>query len=259
MNKGTGEGVEEEVLLTKKLNQKKDKNLWLVLGLSSDNNFAIRVISKKYGKINNEKIFPKTDVFIATGMVDEKYLFQKKFYLDEKDLFDFGLTPLNNSGISVKRSDSKNYQIMKMAPSTFLKVFGSNLLAAGASVYCLDKNEFIKNEQVLKGWGVSEVEFISFFNEKIKIPINSVTDKNNQTQLEEIKRYCNNAIKEKIQLNDKISQLIFWGNGNFEEPYVASWLFERGELKRNFAIPFNVTTGSGRTKGDFTIVIKPKN
>lgn len=47
------------------------------------------------------------------------------------------------------------------------------------------------------------------------------------------------------------------GIGNFEEPYTAPWLIEDDSLKPNYEIPFNVTTGSGRSKGIFTIVLKP--
>lgn len=51
---------------------------------------------------------------------------------------------------------------------------------------------------------------------------------------------------------------MFNGIGNFEEPFTVHYLYENGELKDDCFIPFKPTTGSGRSKGTFTIVIKPK-
>jgi len=257
MNKGTREGTEEEISVTRKFNKKLDKEPWSILGLSPENNFAIHIISKKYGKINQGMILPKADIFIASGNVDNDYLKKNNFYLNENDLSIFNLNPLSKTGISIKRSDSKKYQIIKMVPNTFLKVFKSNILAVGASIYCSNPDEFIKNKNILKGWGVSELDFIRYFNKKISKSINSVTEINGKNQLIEIKKYSNVAIKEIINTNKEVSEFIFWGKGNFEEPYTATWLLEKNLLRKNYVIPFEVTTGSGRSKGDFTIVIKP--
>ena len=73
-----------------------------------------------------------------------------------------------------------------------------------------------------------------------------------------IKSYSNKEI-EKIIIQDKVvSDLIFKGIGNFEEPYTAHWIIENDELKENYYIPFTITTGSGRSKNIFTVVLKPK-
>ncbi len=135
-NKGTKEGTLQEVEFVKTLNKKEDLSYWETLSLNSTNHYAIRVISKKYGKLNESKILPKADAFIVKGSVDREYLQLKDYFLDEKDVAKFNLEPIAKSGISIKRVDSKKYQIMKMSPSTFKKLFGSNTLASGASIYC---------------------------------------------------------------------------------------------------------------------------
>jgi hypothetical protein len=56
----------------------------------------------------------------------------------------------------------------------------------------------------------------------------------------------------------EISDLVFKGIGNFEEPFTAHWIIENDEVKENYYVPFSVTTGSGRSKGIFTVVLKPK-
>jgi hypothetical protein len=48
------------------------------------------------------------------------------------------------------------------------------------------------------------------------------------------------------------------GLGNFKEPFTAPWLYQSGIFRKNSAMPFTVSTGSGRNKGVFSIVLKPK-
>ena len=52
--------------------------------------------------------------------------------------------------------------------------------------------------------------------------------------------------------------MIFLGKGLFDDPYYAPFIFSKGKMKPN-AMPLNfaITTGSGRHKGKFTIIVKP--
>jgi len=78
-NKGTKEGTVQEIEFVKTLNKKEDLRYWNTLDLEPNNYYAIRVISKKYGKLNESKVLPKADVFIAKGSIDRKYLSQRVF------------------------------------------------------------------------------------------------------------------------------------------------------------------------------------
>ncbi len=258
-NKGTKEGTDQEIEFVKLLNKKENIIYWDKLSLSSKNHYAIRVISKKYGELNQSKILPKADAFIAKGVVPFEYLNSKKYFLDEEDVKEFDLEPIAKSGISIKRPDSKQYQIMKMSPSTFKKLFGSNILASGASIYCTKDVEFPKNSPLLEAWGVSGNEFINYFNQELGLSLTSVTHGTIKKDLGAIKKFSNQKISEIINNNRDISDFIFFGIGNFEEPFTAHWLYEHGKFKKNYIIPFTVTTGSGRSKGIYTIVLKPKN
>ncbi len=257
-NMGTKEGTAQEIKFVKILNQKIDLSYWHTLKLDPNHHYAIRVISKKYGSLNESKILPKADAFIAQGHVDKEYLDSKEGFLDEKDMQKFNLQPINYSGISIKRADSKQYQIMKMSPSTFQKLFGSNILASGSSIYCNKEIEFIKNTKLLEAWGVREQEFREYFNQQININLISVTDATSKENLKRIKTFSNQEIAKIINTNKNISDFIFFGIGNFEEPFTAHSLFEQGEFKPNYIIPFTITTGSGRSKGVYTLVLKPK-
>jgi hypothetical protein len=252
MNKALS-GNEQEIIYTKMLNRK-DK-FWDKLSFDKKNTFAIHITSHKFGKINDSKIPCKADIFFAKGYVTENYLNKNNFYLSERDINILGLTPLDYSGISVKLPNSR-YTITKISPNTFFKIFDNNFLAAGASIYCNKEKDFNKNIDILNGWNVSEKEFYRYFNKNItnlKIGNLKLSEK-----LVAIKTFSNSKIKKLTLSSNIISELIFKGIGNFDEPYTAHYIIENDEIKENYFIPFKITTGSGRSKGIYTIVFKPK-
>ncbi len=255
INKGTIEGVQEEIWFTALLNRKTEAHYWNKLNLSSKNHYAVRVITKKYGTINEAKIMCKADIFIASGYVPLNDLLSKEYYLDERDLSDYNLKPIEKTGISVKRRDSNKFQIHKMVPNTFKKLFGSTILGAGSSIYCMREEELIKNSAVLEGWQTNWGEFSKFFSSLIE---ESVSHESDIETFKKIKTISNKLIKEKIQNDKSLSDFIFKGKGNFEEPFTAEYLLEHNDFKKNYAIPFNITTGSGRSNGKYTIVLKPR-
>jgi len=257
MNKGTFEGTAEEILFVKNLNKKNDLVIWQKLNISPNNHWAIRVITRKFGKINNEKILPKADVFIAKGDLPSEYLMSNDYFLDENDLKKFNLVPQKDSGISIKRKDSKRFQIVKMSPKTFRKLFKSNVLAIGASIYCNRDEELIKNNDVLHGWKEKEDDFVDYYCKKLHVDKFSMTSKDSKDILKKIKTFSNNKIKEIVEENDFISNYIFFGIGNFDEPFTAKWIYKNAKFEENDKMPFIVTTGSGRSKGVYTIVLKP--
>jgi len=253
MFKGTKEGNDEEIDFVKNYNKGGHKQVDKLLGIKRDNVYAIRVTQKKFGKINGNKILCKADVFLAKGSINKEYLEALNYYLDES-VSDFEFKPIPFTGISVKRKDSRIYTIMKISPPTFKKVFGSNVLAAGASLYCRKEDEFYKNKHVLNGWGVTTNEIIKYFSPLISGQ-NDLIDKE---KLGLIKKLSNQEIHNTILNNKKIRDLCFQGKGNFQEPYTASLIFKNNQITKNIVEQFVITTGSGRSRGDFTIVLKPK-
>ena len=264
MSIGTKEGTEEEIRFVKLLNSDKNHKFWDKMGYSPNrsNLFAIHVRKEKYGKINERMVKTKADDIICSGEVDSEYLKSNGFYLDEEDISRFGLTPVKKSGISVKRKDSYKYQILKMNPSTFGKVFGDTELGAGASIYCIRESELKKNTSVLHGWKTDWKKFEEFFS--FITGVGQLKDKEAPIEkrlkiAKKIKKWSNEKIHKAITGNKNISDFVFRGIGNFNEPYIATWFYEKGDIKKARPIGFVVTTGSGRSHGDFTVVIKPKS
>jgi len=255
-NKGTKEGTIEEKSFTVELNKKDKVDLWKKLNVENDIDtiFAIHIRTKKFGKINKQKVSSKADVFLAKGNVPKNHLINKEFYLDENDLENYSLKPIPFTGISVKRFDSLKYQIMKISPTTFKEVFNDTELAAGASIYCKKIEELKKNTSVLNGWKTDWVKFSRYIHDNFDLYVDYNSDIN---IFKNIKKLSNDKIHSLIIKNEWISNFVFKGIGNFEEPYTATFLYEKGILKLNYFLPFKVTTGSGRSKGVFTIVLKP--
>jgi hypothetical protein len=251
-------GKQQEVNFTKELNRKKNQQQWKTLGLNPKLHYAIRVKYTKYGKLNQQKVWAKADAFIAKGMVPFEYLIKKDFFLDEDDMDKFNLIPIHKTGISIKQVHAHHYQIMKISPSTFKKLFGSNILPAGASLYYKKKKQLRYNKNILQGWGIKKEDFFRYYSHILHQEIHSITDPNCQKCLKKIKRYAKKEIKKQINQNQIIKEFLFFGKGNFEEPFTASYIYENGLFRKNSFIPFSITTGSGRSQGKYTLVLKPK-
>ncbi|CAA6809131.1 MAG: AciI [uncultured Sulfurovum sp.] len=251
-------GKQQEIDFVKTLNEKENLSYWATLRLNPSNHYAIHVKYQKYGTINQQKVWAKADAFIAKGDIPKNYLKLNHFFLNEDAMKTFNLIPIKHTGISIKQEDSSQYQILKMAPSTFKKLFNSNILGAGASVYYKKKKKLVLNKAILRGWNIDEKDFFTYYNEKLNLNINSVTDSKCQKCLKQIKRYAKKEIIRIIKKEKSLSDFVFLGIGNFQEPFTAPWLFEEGEFKKNHQIPFTITTGSGRSRGKYSIVVKPK-
>lgn len=251
-------GKQQEIDFVKIVNKKENLNYWKHLNLKTKNHYAIRVTSQKYGKLNQRKVWAKADAFMVKGFIPPSYLKLNHYYLEERDVKLFNLLPIPHTGISIKQEDSKHYSIAKLSPSSFYKLFNSNMLAAGASIYYKRTKKLHLNNKILKAWNILEKDFFSYYSKVLNLTINSVTHMNCQKCLKKIKRYANKEIAKIIKNNKNISDFIFYGINNFEEPFTAPWLFEHGKFRKNHIMPFSVTTGSGRSKGKCTIVIKPK-
>lgn len=252
---GTKEGIQEEINFVKLMNKKENLKFWDILNKSPNTHYAIRVNSKKLNKVINKKVLPKADVYLVKGVLNEDILKSKKYYLDEEDVLTYNLIPVFNSGISIKRVGSKSYQIFKMVPDTFKFLFKYYELGAGASLYSRKEEDLFKNRDVIKGWKTNNQSFYNYFESNFNIKSNPVTE--DISSAKEIKKVSIQLIENMIKDNEDIRKAIFQGIPFFDEPYTVHYLYENGELKNDCYVPFNITTGSGRSKGIYTLVIKP--
>lgn len=256
-NRGTKEGTVEEKLFVKTVNKNPGKYS-SILKIDCKDFLLVRVSYHVYGIIQEKKIFPKADAYAICVKNKDIYSKLDDHYICERDLDEYkendDYIKIPHTGISIKLIDSPKYQITKINPSTFEKIFSDIELGAGASIYCRREDEIWKNDSVLNGWGVKKEQFVKYFEIKLGKEVNL----EDTETLQDIKTFSNTKINNEVKSNKALSDYIFRGLGNFPEPYTASFIFEKNRLREINLIPdFKVTTGSGRSKGDFTIVIKP--
>ena len=259
-----GEKAEEQFVI--ELNDDKKDSRWQTLGIkNAEEHFAVLVSVYHYSKFSEQKVQPKADVFIASGTVTPQQLKQCKFLLKEDALKDLCLVPVPCTGISIKKYDSASYTIHKWPPDSFKKKFVDYELGAGIELFVENHEEFDKNDRVISEWKTSWAKIEDYFSsiDNIKVLKDKEADPDVRKKVgKEVKKLSKEKVYGMIKSNADIIDHIFYGSNDFDEPYNATWLFTYGKLERMQSgaapVPFRIDQGSGRTKGKYTVVIKPK-
>ena len=232
-----------------------------------DNIFMTRVNTKQYSKLSNQTVMTRADAYLIKSN-DSKInniLLENDNYLDEDILKkeNINYTYIEFSGISIKMSDSSNFQIIKLTPDSFYKLFNEYELGAAASIYCKKEEELSKNDMVCAGWHTSKQKIIDKYSNdlpSLRHLLDKELSKFDEIMIyKELKNFSNNKIADTINNDKYLQEVIFNGYHIYEEPYSASYFYKGDRIKKLSYIPFGVTTGSGRSKGIFTIVLKPRN
>lgn len=87
--------------------------------------------------------------------------------------------------------------------------------------------------------------------------IDNFPDKSNIKDLSVIRNWAQKELKKSIQNNIEIYKSLFTGSTWFDEPYVAHYVYINKKIFENKLTDFSITTGSGRSKGKYSIEIKP--
>ena len=258
-------GINAEYELVSMMNRNRSKNspLWTVLrrmlDLPEEDVYAIRVSHQIHSDFLGQTIYPKSDIYLCKADISEDLLEEIGYALDEDVAkeYEIDIKPIKGSGISCKIPTSKKFTYAKISANNFAKIFGDNIIGAGASIFVRGE-DIALNPKVLEGWNVTESQFIRFVNSVPRIPnCNSLLDLN-EKDWSSIKKHSNIVIEFLIRNNKEIQDMIFLGKGLFDDPYYAPFIFSKGEMKLNTMPPnFAITTGSGRHKGNYTIIVKP--
>ncbi len=269
-NRGTHEGNTAEIEFVKKfnINKKSEKFKNYLSKFKYDNIddiFMVRVTTKQFSKLSNQNVMTRADSYLikSNDLKLKNLLIENDNYLDEEILKsnNIGFQYIEFSGISIKMSDSNNFQILKMTPDSFYKLFNEYELGAGASIYCKKEEELEKNNSVYEGWHTSKQKIIDKYNKDIPslLKLNEQISKAEEILIyKNLKNFSNKRIIEIINKDNNLQEIIFNGYHIYEEPYSASYFYKGNNIIELTYIPFLVTTGSGRSKGNFTIVLKPK-
>ena len=264
---GTAEGTSEEYSLIRELNMHRDLNndKWKVilscLGLEKlDDLYAVRVTTHVQSQLSGRSVLPKSDVYIVKAKLKSDFLTENNFIIDEdmydEELKNVHIEKIKGSGISCKIRASKSFTYEKLTIDSFSKLFGDVMIGCGMSLFVKNVEELQLNQKNLEAWGIKIEEFREYWATYIEFgDIEDILL--NQDICKLIKKKSEELIREKIDTNSYIKGVVFRGDSIFEEPYNAPLIFSHGQLMENVISEYSVTTGSGRHKGTYTIVIKP--
>lgn len=263
--RGTADGDWEEYELVSKLNRDKNlsgklwKSICDKLEFSNlDEIFAVRVSNLVNSKLSGRLVLPKADVYLVKGNINHQVLLDNNYWLDEDIIKNYDVKPIRNSGISCKRPNSKNFTYVKLTVNSFIELFNDSLLGAGISIF-VKESELSLNNNVVKAWGSSEKMLLERFEEELRNRGGKV-DKTSLMDVETCKIIKHTAIGEMakiIKATPDIRETIFYGKTIFEEPYSASFTYINGKMSESHVPQFSISTGSGRHRGIYTIVVKP--
>lgn len=253
-------GDKEEFDISSRFNKNKGSSVWKMLTNGIDNIddiFMVKVSERVISKLSGKKVYPKADAFLVRANLSQTFLLEHEYELTEKDLKNIDYQPLANTGVSVKINGSKNYTIQKLTYESFIKAF-SNILDNAKFIFLAlllysNDSEKYKNYKMMENLHIEQTEFAKYFEEKIKSNINleDIHD------LSKVRSYAQQYLKMCIKNNEPIYSSLFTGSDWFDEPYVAHFIYLNHELLKNNLVDFTITTGSGRSKGNYSIEIKP--
>lgn len=219
----------------------------------------IRVTSKQLSRLSNQKVNTRADAY-AIEIVDNRIydlLEENDFYLDEEilDGYDEYYNRVEKSGISIKKDGSDNFTLIKLTPNSFNELFGCYELGYGASIFCKNFSELQYNIPLIEGWKTTIEDLQEYFD---STDINESSLTSSLELCQKMKEFSVARIKEYVDNSPRLQAIIFNGKDIYDEPYSAYFFMQNNTVRTLGYVPYNVTTGSGRSHGDYSIVLKPK-
>ena len=257
MYKGTYDGDIAEIKFVAKFNSDKNQFKTYLSNFSKYKNlWMVRVTTRQMSQLSGKKVFTRSDCYLTSFNIKLNSLLEEyDYYLCEEilDKKNISYKKVPYSGISVKLTTSKNFQILKTGPNSFNSLFNSYELGAGASLFCMRKNELDKNRDLIEGWRTSIERMNKYFNKFTKGNQRFYLD---QEVCKNIKNYSCANIKRMIKDSADLQKKIFNGVGLYDEPYTAFYFYQGSNFNKLTTIPVSVTPGAGGSKGDYTSVRK---
>lgn len=259
-NVNTFLGNKEEFDISRRFNKNKNSIMWneLLDGINDiENVYMIKVSNKVLSHLSEKKVNPKADAYLVRADFEKNYLLEKEYSLDESDLVGRKYEILENTGISVKIDGSTGYTIQKLTHDSFIKAFKDIIeepeyMFLALLLYSNDREKY-KNSEMMKVLVLEEDEVKEYYIDQLGINI----DFDNVEDLSAVRSWAQKELKEAIQSNIDVYSSLFTGSTWFDEPYVAHFIYLNKKIRNNELTDFSITTGSGRSKGKYSIEIKP--
>lgn len=266
INPSTFEGDFQEFNLCKFLNKNKNHTMWNTIFPSCKdfkNYYLVKVTKKPLSKLSEKSVFPKADAYVINAEIPHSYLLENEYLLTEDIICNFKFEPIINTGISIKLKDSTNYTIQKFTKNSFIKAFNNyinniNYVLFSLLIYSNEK-EITKNFKIAKDLNIDYKKFLNYMNSILETKLDfSNTPYKDKAYFDRIRKWGQQITIDAINNNKDLAESIFTGKNWFDDIYYAPYIFVHGDLIRNTVTEFSITTGSGRSKGKYSIEIKPK-
>ena len=262
---GTASGTWSEYDLVYTLNKNKQQSdkMWKLLmkqlGLTSNEDvYAVRVTGPVRSSLSERKVLPKADLYLVKGNIPHEDLLECNYWLEEENVDFNRVCAIPLSGISCKKPDSESFTYIKLTVASYSRLFNDKLHGCGAMIF-VKGSDISHNTDILKAWGYTPEAFVKEYNEKHKLEGLTMETLDTPEMCKRIKQASVKFIENEIRTDKKICNAVFKGEGLFDEPYTAQFIFHGGQMESNDMLPdFSITTGSGRHKGTYTLVVKPK-
>lgn len=267
VNYGTFQGDKEELNLSKLMNKNKRHKFWgevekkCIIG-NRENYYVVKVQGQKYSENAKCKTSCKSDNYIikTTNALSKDFLLEKEYQITEdmlKDVGDYEI--VQNSGISVKRMDSKNYTITKMTVKTFKLAFEKYIedidYIIGGLVFYSSSKKLELNKTIAEDLNINQCDFVKYF--KIHHFATGV-DFEDSEFMSSVTTISKKIVIKAIEENEELKKALFTGEGWFKSPYYIDFVLINGELSNDVYMPYYIDNGSGRSKGNYTIILKPQ-
>ena len=264
-NIGTFEGDKEEFNLSQVMNKNQKHKFWSVLfkelniNENNENYYIVKVDGNKESTLTGKKVKCKTDNYMIKANINKDILLQWEYQITEtllKKISHYKI--IDNSGISVKRADSKKYTIVKLTHNTFKKAFNDYLddvdfIMAGLLLYS-EKEKLYINQKILKDLDLDEKRLLVYYEKTFGIIGDGILDEDFITNISKKAKLIVQAVIEK---NERLKEKLFSGKEWFKQPYCINFIFKNGELTNNIYTDYTISNGSGRSKGIYSIILKP--
>ncbi|MBU5227040.1 hypothetical protein KQI36_10355 [Clostridium senegalense] len=266
INYGTFEGDKEEFNLSKLMNQNKSHKFWKEVEKkcvieNRENYYVVKVEGQKYSQNAKRKANCKSDNYIIKTLnpLSKDFLLEKEYQITENMLRDVGdYEIIENSGISVKRMDSKNYTITKMTIKTFKSAFEKYIkdidyIIAGLVFYSSSK-QLKMNKTIAEDLDIYPCDFVKYFKTH-----HSPTgiDFEDAEFMSSVTTISKEIVIKAIEENEELKKALFTGQGWFDSPYYIDFVLTHGELSNDVYMPYYIDNGSGRSKRKYYITLKP--
>ncbi|MCD7809787.1 MAG: hypothetical protein LUH02_10615 [Erysipelotrichaceae bacterium] len=255
--KGTFMGDMEEYDISKVMNRDKKHSAWDKFRFEDNSSvYVVKVNKRVYSCLSERKVLPKSDAYLVKADISKEFLLKNEYKLEEKDIesLDCKYDIIEGSGISVKSRYSNNFTIQKLTKNSFIKAF-EKYMSNSLETFCglLLYNDSSKNQKIFDDLSIDKDYFLTFLESEGFTDV----DLNNSRDIGLIRSTFQEKVKNIIDSNHQLKESLFLGKNYFEEPYCIKYILRNSQLTTDVYYDYKITTGSGRSKSDYSIILKP--